>query len=157
ASITMDLNQVERIAFNALGGADTITVNDLTGTGVTQVEVNLAGILGGTAGDGAADKVVVNGTAANDQINVVGSGNSATVSGLAAQVTVDNAEATNDQLIINGLDGDDVINVNAQAGASLAMVVEGGAGTDTLRFNGGDVGNPVPLGSGETITIAAAG
>ena len=34
ASITMDLNGVENIQFNALGGADTITVNDLTGTDV---------------------------------------------------------------------------------------------------------------------------
>ena len=34
----MDLNGVEHINFNALGGADTITVNDLTGTGVTQVD-----------------------------------------------------------------------------------------------------------------------
>ena len=32
ANITMDLNDVEHIDFNALGGADTITVNDLTGT-----------------------------------------------------------------------------------------------------------------------------
>jgi hypothetical protein len=28
----MDLNSMETIDFNALGGADTITVNDLTGT-----------------------------------------------------------------------------------------------------------------------------
>src|SRR5438874_5355477 len=32
ANITMDLNDVETIDFNALGGADTITVNDLSGT-----------------------------------------------------------------------------------------------------------------------------
>ena len=43
ANITMDLNDVERIDFNALGGADTITVNDLSGTDVTQVNLNLAG------------------------------------------------------------------------------------------------------------------
>src|SRR5207302_3064633 len=32
ANIVMDLNGVEGINFNALGGADTITVNDLSGT-----------------------------------------------------------------------------------------------------------------------------
>src|SRR5262249_13826435 len=37
ASITMDLNEVEGIDFNASGGSDTITVNDLSGTGVAQV------------------------------------------------------------------------------------------------------------------------
>src|SRR5262249_9472489 len=37
ANITMDLNGVENIQFAALGGPDTITVNDLSGTDVTLV------------------------------------------------------------------------------------------------------------------------
>ena len=37
ANIVMDVDGVEHVQFNALGGADTITVNDLTGTAVTQV------------------------------------------------------------------------------------------------------------------------
>ncbi len=37
----MDLNGVEHIQLNALGGADTITVNDLTGTDVKQVAIDL--------------------------------------------------------------------------------------------------------------------
>ncbi|TAK83955.1 MAG: calcium-binding protein, partial [Aquabacterium sp.] len=61
ANITMDLNGMETIAFHALGGADTITVNDLTGTDVRQVTIDLAA--SGGAGDGAADTVIVNGTA----------------------------------------------------------------------------------------------
>src|SRR5262249_27820897 len=55
ANIAMDLNQVEHIQFNALGGVDNITVSDLAGTGVTQVAIDLAGTLGGATGDGAAD------------------------------------------------------------------------------------------------------
>ena len=47
ANITMDLNDVESIDFNALGGADTITVNDMSGTDVVEVAINLAGTLGG--------------------------------------------------------------------------------------------------------------
>ena len=43
ANITMDLNGVEAIDFNALGGADTITVNDLTGTDVTEVNLEPRG------------------------------------------------------------------------------------------------------------------
>ena len=38
----MDLNGVESVNFTALGGADTITVNDLTGTDVTEVNLDLA-------------------------------------------------------------------------------------------------------------------
>ena len=55
ANITMDLNGVEHINFTALGGADNITVNDLAGTGVTQVNIDLAATPGSGAGDGAAD------------------------------------------------------------------------------------------------------
>src|SRR5262249_48636064 len=41
-NITMDLGGVEQIDFQALGGADTVTVNDLRGTDVTEVNVDLA-------------------------------------------------------------------------------------------------------------------
>src|SRR5262249_7857324 len=59
ATITMDLNGVEQIAFHALGGADNVTVNDLSGTDATEVDIDLtaAGV-----GDGAADTVTVNGS-----------------------------------------------------------------------------------------------
>src|SRR6266568_3625678 len=41
ANITMDLNGVEHIQFDALGGADNVRVGDLSGTGVTQVTLEL--------------------------------------------------------------------------------------------------------------------
>ena len=72
ANITMDVNGVEHINFTALGGADTITVGDLTGTGVTQVNLDLSATPGSGTGDGAADHVTVNGTGGNDQIQVIG-------------------------------------------------------------------------------------
>src|SRR3954468_15660276 len=55
AAITMDVNKVERLDLRALGGADTVTVNDLTGTGLTSVNPDL-GVVGG-GGDGQADTV----------------------------------------------------------------------------------------------------
>ena len=42
----MDLNDVEHINFSALGGADNIVVSDLSGTDVTQVNLNLDGPIG---------------------------------------------------------------------------------------------------------------
>src|SRR4029077_17828515 len=100
ANIAMDLNDVERIDVNALGGADVITVHDLRGTDVTQVNVNLAATGGG--GDGAADPVIVEATSGNDSVEVAGSGNSNSVLGLAAITTVTNSD-TGDQLIVSGL------------------------------------------------------
>ena len=67
ANITMDLNDVEGIAFHAFGGADILTVDDLTGTD-KRVDADLAAQAGG--GDAAADMVVVNGTAGPDKVKV---------------------------------------------------------------------------------------
>ena len=103
ADITMDTGGVESVVFNALGGADSVTVNDLSGTDVTNVKADLG------AGDGAADHVTVNGTNGNDVIIASGSGGSATVLGLAAKVTVVDAEVPADVLAISALDGDDVV------------------------------------------------
>ena len=38
----MDLDDVEGIAFNAFGGADTVIVNDMAGTDLRTVDANLA-------------------------------------------------------------------------------------------------------------------
>ena len=61
----MDLNSVEQIKIAALGGADIVTVSDLTGTGVGEVFVQLGSPAGSGTGDGELDTVVVNGTAAD--------------------------------------------------------------------------------------------
>ena len=68
ANVNMDLNDVESIDFNALGGADKIVVNDLSGTDVTEVNINLASTIDGTAGDGAADTIFINATNGDDVI-----------------------------------------------------------------------------------------
>jgi hypothetical protein len=81
----MDLNGVETIAFRALGGADVVTVNDMTGTDLTQVNVDLGAAGGGD--DGAPDQVIANGTAGNDIIAVASAGGIINVTGLAASIT----------------------------------------------------------------------
>src|ERR1700722_18647438 len=97
-NVTMDLNGIEHIDFNALGGADNITVGDLTGTGVTQVSIDLAATPGSGVGDGAADSVTVNGTNGSDNIQVSGTGSLVTVAGLPATVTLAGSEGANDKL-----------------------------------------------------------
>src|SRR6476619_2553367 len=46
-NITMDTAGVERVDFNALGGADVVTVGDLRATAVRQLNIDLAAALGG--------------------------------------------------------------------------------------------------------------
>src|SRR5262249_59186390 len=106
--MTMDLNSLEVLDIVPLGGADTITVNDLTGTGVGVVNI----ALGADAfhdSDGAADTVILNGTNGNDNIAIVGStagSPSLNVVGLPAQVNITDSEPT-DQLAVNTLGGFD--------------------------------------------------
>jgi Ca2+-binding RTX toxin-like protein len=123
-NITMDTAGVERVDFNALGGADLVTVNDLSGTEVNDVNVDLAGTLGGATGDGQADRVVVNATNGNDAINVNGGAAKEKVSGLAATVVILHAEAANDRLEINTLAGRDTVDSERDADA-IPLFVNG--------------------------------
>jgi Ca2+-binding RTX toxin-like protein len=131
ANITMDTHGVEGVDFNALGGADTVTVNDLTGTDVKNVNVDLAGTLGGSTGDGQTDRVVVNGTPLNDAIAVAGDASGITVSGVQAQVAIQHQEPT-DQLFVQGLGGDDAISATGLAAGAASEFLEGGDGNDTI-------------------------
>jgi Ca2+-binding RTX toxin-like protein len=131
ANITMDTTGVERVDFNALGGVDLVTVNDLSGTDVTSLNVDLAAVLGGAIGDGAADKVVVNGTNGNDTINVSGDVSGVAVSGLRAQVAIRHQEPS-DELVVNGLGGNDSLSAATLAAQAIALTLDGGAGDDTI-------------------------
>jgi Ca2+-binding RTX toxin-like protein len=123
-TITMDTAGVERVDFKALGGADLVTVNDLSGTDVNDVNVDLAGTLGDTTGDGQADRVVVNATNGNDAINVNGGAAKEKVSGLAATVVITHAEVANDRLEINTLAGGDSVDTELDADA-IPLFVNG--------------------------------
>jgi Ca2+-binding RTX toxin-like protein len=124
-AITMDTHEVERVDFNALGGADVVTVNDLTGTDVNEFNVDLAGSLGGATGDGAADRVIVNGTNGDDTIAVSGGIGGVKVSGLVPTVNVFHSEAANDRLEINTLAGTDTVNSAGLAAGVIQLFVDG--------------------------------
>jgi Ca2+-binding RTX toxin-like protein len=131
-NIVMDLDDVESIDLNALGNTDKITVNDLSGTDVTEINVDLAGTIGGTAGDGQADVVIANGTNGDDIIDVFGAGSSVSVLGLSARVNVTNAEGANDSLVINSGGGDDGITATTLPANVIKLTLDGGAGNDTI-------------------------
>src|SRR4030095_707947 len=95
ASVTMDLNDVESIDFRALGGADNIVVGDLSGTDVTEVNIDLRGPNGG--GDGAADSVTVNASQGADVFGVTGDAGGIHVFGLQAGVNIFFPEVANDR------------------------------------------------------------
>jgi hypothetical protein len=96
---TIDLTDVERIQFEAQGQhSDNITINDLTGTDVKKVAIDLGG--GDPDGDGQVDTVSLNATN-GQKIRVTDHNGVVTVSGLTSTVTISNFEEGTDQLFIN--------------------------------------------------------
>jgi Ca2+-binding RTX toxin-like protein len=152
-NITMDCDGIERVVFQALGGADQVAVNDLTGTQVTNVVVDLASSQG--TGDGQADTVFVGGTETNDVVAVAGSTNRVEVLGLTATVTVVGGERILDELTINTLGGVDVVDASAVEAGAIDLTLNGGLGDDTLT---GGAGNDLLIGAqGTDVMIGGAG
>ena len=154
-NITMDTDDVETVDFRALGGADGVTVGDLSGTDVKTVKSDLAGTPGGTTGDGQPDRVFVGGTNDDDVALVTGSNGASSVLGLAATVQVTNAEPAGDSLAIDLLAGDDVGEASGLAASSFALTMDGGVGDDVLV---GSAGNDVLFGrDGDDVLVGGPG
>ena len=128
-SVTMDTHGVERVDFNALGGADLVTVNDLSKTDVNDVNVDLGG-------DGEPDRVVVNGTDGNDRVDVSGDSTEVKLSGLAPTVAIFQPEPT-DELDVHALGGNDKIDASALAAGAILFEPDGGVGDDTIAGSQG--------------------
>jgi Ca2+-binding RTX toxin-like protein len=154
ANITMDVDGVEQINLGERGGADTTTVNDLTGTGVTDVAIDLANPAGSGAGDGAVDTVVVNATTGNDVVRISGAGNPLSVDGLSTQISIAGAEPS-DQLIVHGLAGDDVVDASAVSSGAMALTLDGGDGADVLL--GGAGNDTLQGGAGDDVLFGGPG
>ena len=121
----MDFDAVEGLNVRALGSADTITVNDLSGTDLKRAAIDLSSSVGG--GDGAADTVIENGTGKKDNVSVTRSGAQVLTTGLAAQTSIVGGEAANDTLGINTRGGDDRATVAPDVSDLITPVVDLGA------------------------------
>ena len=120
-NVTMDTDGVEIVDDNPVNGQDSVTVNDLTGTDVTQTNIDLAGAFGGNVPDGIDENVVVNGTNGDDNIAINGNGSGADVTGLSTAVSVKHADPT-DTLSVNTLAGTDHVATNGVAGLIQVLV-----------------------------------
>ena len=124
ANITMDLNDIELIDVQALGGSDNVVLNDTIGTDLKSVALDLEAGIGGGAGDGAPDFVTVNGTNNPDDIEVSATGSTVDVIGAPVAVRIDHSEAANDKLTVNGLGGDDVVVIGREVAALIETLVD---------------------------------
>jgi len=142
-----DLDNVERVEIFGFTNTDLYFIGDLTGTDVKQLAFLLG--TGGGAGDGFTDSVGLSGTAKNDSISLSQSAAGITINGLAAQVTITDAEAQ-DVLQINGGAGNDSINFGALKAGTFTLTLNGDEGKDTLT---GGLGNDTLFGDSESDTL----
>ena len=142
----MDANGVEQVDVLPLGGSDTLTVGDLSGTAVTSLDVDLG------PADGNFDQVTLSGTTGDDVAIVAGDATGVLVFGLAAQVSVSNSAVT-DVLRVNALAGDDVIDASSLSAGAISLTLDGGDGGDVLIGSAGpDTSSAAP---GTTSSSAA--
>lgn len=132
----LEMSGTERLELRTMGGADSVVVNDLAGTGLAHLELALRADVGG--GDGEADTITVNGTQSADSFGVVGDSGGLQVFGLAAAITAFDMDPTLDRLTLNGLGGDDLITAQSLREGAVQLAINGGVGRDTLLGSDGD-------------------
>jgi hypothetical protein len=124
ANITMSAD-VEAFAVRTFGGADTVTVGDMSGTAVQTADVDMSANVGG--GDAAGDTVIANGSEGADAARVSRSGAQARVTGLAATTRVTGSEAALDVLRVHTLGGDDEITIASNLDDLIGLAFDLGA------------------------------
>jgi hypothetical protein len=122
--IDMNLNDIEALDVNALPGSDSVRINDLAGTGLTDVTVDLAFDVGSDFSDGGADTVQVEGTAGLDTITATANGGAVNVDGLAASVRIAHTDPALDRLTIDTLAGADNVSVAAAVNGLIQVTVQ---------------------------------
>jgi Ca2+-binding RTX toxin-like protein len=152
AAIDMDLAAIEQVNVRTLGGADTMTVGDLAGTGVRGVAVDESAFDG--AGDFAADRVIVDGTDGPDRAVLGTNGTTGTVDGLSVPVRATGMEPA-DTVTAALLGGDDTAAASAAPTGADQVGVDGGAGTDTATYTGTAGDDEIGIGRNGATTVAA--
>jgi Ca2+-binding RTX toxin-like protein len=149
-----DLVRVETAQVLAGGGQDLVDIGDLSATELTRLDADLGPV------DGAPDTVFAAGTGENDGIGASMAGEAIRVSGLKADVRVENADA--DRVVVQARGGDDKLTAIGDVpgltlegnegaddltGAAGAETLSGGPGDDRVRGNGG--ADRIELGDGD--------
>jgi Ca2+-binding RTX toxin-like protein len=178
AAVTMDTNGVEHIGIETRAGTDSVTVNDLAGTGVADVDVTGDSpnvIAGGTPADDSfvfsggalqafgtaltsTGTLTADGRGGNDTTTVQGTDNADTISiaGASPAVAVSpNLRTLTESLVVDGNGGDDTIAAQNGLATLTSLTINGGDGNDTLT--GGDGNDLIDAGNGNDIVDGGRG
>ena len=122
AAETLDLDGMEHLNVAPLGGADSVIVDELSGTAVWEVGVDVEATIGGGFADAAVDQIQVRGTDRVDAIAVSGTSESITVDGLNPPTRVRHTDPI-DRLLIDTRDGADQVLTTGLAPGSIELEV----------------------------------
>ena len=111
-SVTMDLAGVETIDLNALGGADIVTVNDLTGTDLSAVDLNLMAPRAAATARPTPSSSTAPREPTPSRSCPLSTDRGSRPRACLPLVNITGAEATNDDLTVNALGGDDVVDAS---------------------------------------------
>jgi Ca2+-binding RTX toxin-like protein len=150
-TVTLGAGGVEQLALAAGGGADLVLVGDLNGTGLSNLDVDLAVA---AAGDAAADSVFVEGTSLPDVISAAAVASTVHVTAAGGEVNIFGSEAANDSLVVEGFGANDTLSGSVGLAALIRLTLDAGVGNDTL--NGGN-GADVLIGDDGTDTVDGNG
>jgi RTX calcium-binding nonapeptide repeat (4 copies) len=149
----MDLELVEKVILNPGFGDDIITIDDLSGTAVVDVEVNLG--IPNSGRDFQLDRVIVNATGNDDAIQIGNNGSiQVPVTGLAANLRLLGMDS-DDRLRINLLAGNDGMDASSLRENLITLEAFGGSGDDNLV---GSAGNDLlDGGEGDDVLLGGPG
>ena len=139
----MDLDGIERVDLRTLGGSDTTTVNQLAGTDLTLVDVDLDAIVGG--GDGQPDTVIARGTDEADEVSIASPDGLPVVNGIGARTRVRGGEAALDSFVVQTLAGADTATMTVGVSSAIPLHIDGGEGDDTAHYNGSNGPDQIAL------------
>ena len=131
ANVALDVDSIENVLYHALGGADTVVINDLLGTGVKSLTIDLTGVINSGVADGELDQITLFGTSGKDVMSISSKGGAIAVEGLSFDLRIRQAD-TSDRLLLSGLGGADKLSAEGAQANKIILVMDGGAGNDQL-------------------------
>lgn len=132
ANVEVLASGIETVSVPTRSGTDRVDVNKLTGTGVLDVDISLGTFAGGVNGDGNDETVAVLGTPGADDVQIVGTGNTATVLGLTARIDITGIDSARDTVFVLTDLGADRIDAGTLPDSSALLTLDGGEGDGNI-------------------------
>jgi Ca2+-binding RTX toxin-like protein len=134
---SLEVTNVERLEIRALGGADSVRLDQFAGTGLTTVVVDLAATAGGKTADTKVDTVSIGAHSTDDAYTVAMLGTKIAIGGLGADVTIASAGITDILSITGGL-GNDLIDASLLPAGKITLDLLGNSNNDTIIGSAGN-------------------